>query len=133
MIAFDRVVGIVLRVVRGGGDQFVEDPQVRAGLVGGHLDRHWPYRKAWVKNRRAAGVSRCSDSRTSRTCPELVDRRVQVPPPAGHLDVGLVHASGRRTCAAAGGPQISLCVTAAVGRQIHDRQRILPKSSQFDA
>ena len=39
MIGFDTVVAVLLGDVRCRRDQFVEDPQVRAGLVGGDLDR----------------------------------------------------------------------------------------------
>jgi hypothetical protein len=39
MIASDWVVVVVLGDVCGGGHEFVEDPQVRATLVGGDLDR----------------------------------------------------------------------------------------------
>jgi hypothetical protein len=42
MIGLYPVVAVLLGEVRGGRDQLVEDPQVRAGLVGGHLDRHRP-------------------------------------------------------------------------------------------
>jgi hypothetical protein len=42
MISFDAVVGEVLGHVHRVRDQFVQDPQIRAGLVGGHLDRHRP-------------------------------------------------------------------------------------------
>jgi hypothetical protein len=42
MIGFDAIVGVLLGHVQGGRDEFVEHPQVRAGLVGGHLDWRRP-------------------------------------------------------------------------------------------
>jgi len=39
MISFDRIIGVPRGHVRRRRDQFVDHPQVRAGLVGGHLDR----------------------------------------------------------------------------------------------
>ena len=46
-----------------------------------------------MNNRRAAAVSRCSEQQHVDDVPELVDCPVQVPPPPGHLDVGV--GSGR--------------------------------------
>jgi len=58
------------RLLQASQDQFVQDPQVRAGLVGGHRDRPRAVAQCpGVKKRRAAGVSRRSDSSTSMTCP----------------------------------------------------------------
>jgi hypothetical protein len=42
MIGFYPVVAVLLGDVGGRRDEFVQHPQVRAGLVGGHLDRCAP-------------------------------------------------------------------------------------------
>ena len=41
MISFNTIIGVLRGHVRRGRDQFVDHPQVRAGLVGGDLDRRW--------------------------------------------------------------------------------------------
>ena len=45
VIGFDAVVAVLLGDVGRGRDQFGQDPQVRAGLVSGHLDRRRPVRQ----------------------------------------------------------------------------------------
>jgi hypothetical protein len=55
MISFDGIIGVLLGDVRRGRDQFVDHPQVRAGLVGGHLDRRRAIpQRLWVPRTRAA-------------------------------------------------------------------------------
>jgi hypothetical protein len=68
LIAFDRVVGILLGHVQRGW-QFVEHPQVGPALSVVTPTGAGPCRRARVKNRRAAAVSRCSDRSTSMTWP----------------------------------------------------------------
>ena len=69
MIAFDRVVAILLRDVRCGPDQVVEHPQVRTGLVGGHFNRRRPVAQGSRQEPAGRGGVALSDSSTSMTWP----------------------------------------------------------------
>jgi hypothetical protein len=90
MIAFDRVVGVLLRDVRRGRDEFVEYPQVRGGLVGGHLDRRRPAPQGPGEEPTGRWGVPLLGQQDVDDLAVLVDRPVQVPPPADDLDVGLV-------------------------------------------
>ena len=87
MISFYRVIAVLLDDVCRG--RTGEDPQVGAGLVGGRLDRRRAVSAHRVKNRRAAAVLRCLEQQHVDDLSVLVDRAVA--PPAGDLDVGLIH------------------------------------------
>jgi hypothetical protein len=77
--------------MRSGRDQFVENPQVWCGLVGGHLDgRLLVAESAEEESAGRRGVA-LSGQQHVDDLPELVDRPIQVPPPAGHLHMGLIH------------------------------------------
>ena len=69
MVGFDPIVGVLLGDVCCGRGQFIENPQVCAGSVGGHLDRRRPADQRGRRTGRVAAVSRCSHSSTSMTCP----------------------------------------------------------------
>jgi hypothetical protein len=90
MIAFDRVVVVLLGHVCGGGDQVVENPQVWAGLVGGHFDRRRAVPQRPNEEPAGSGGVPLFGQQDVDDLPVLVDRPVQVAPPAGDLDVGLV-------------------------------------------
>ena len=90
VVSFDRIIGVLLGHVRRGRDQFVDHPQVRAGLVGGDLDG----RRTLHQRLGEEPSSRCAVPLLGQQHVDdlavLVDGPVQVPPPAGDLDVGLV-------------------------------------------
>ena len=91
MIGFDAVVAVLLGDVRGGRDQFVQHPQVRAGLVGGHLDWRRPVPQGASEEAAGGGGVSLFGQQYVDGLPILVDRAVQVPPAAGDLDAGLIN------------------------------------------
>jgi hypothetical protein len=109
MIAFDPVVVVLLGHVCRGGDQVVDHPQVRAGLIGGHLHRCRAVgQRPGEEPASGRGVPLLGQQDVDDDLAVLVNRPIQIPPPAGHLDVRLVHepavpdrvpqrAGGRRT------------------------------------
>ena len=90
MVSFDPVVAVLLGDVGGGRDQVVEHPQVRSGLVGGDLDRRRPVPQGSDEEPAGGGGVPLLGQQHVDDLPVLVDRAVEVPPPPGHLDVGLV-------------------------------------------
>jgi hypothetical protein len=90
VVSFDPVVAVLLGDVRCGRDQFSQHPQVRTGLIGGHLDRRWSAGKGLDEELLRGGRVPLLGEQHVDDLPVLVDRPVQVPPPAGHLDVGLI-------------------------------------------
>ena len=90
VVGLDPVVRVGHGDVLGGGQQLVEHPRVGGGPVGGHFRRRGgagqrpgeePPGRLLVPFRRQQHVDDLA---------ELVDRPVQVPPPAGDLHIGLV-------------------------------------------
>ena len=91
MISFGPVVGVLLGDVRRGRDEIVDHPQIRAGLVRGHFDRRGPVGQGPGEEPAGRGSVPLLGQQHVDDLPVLVDRPVQVPPPASDLDVGLVH------------------------------------------
>jgi len=83
MVGFDSVVTVLLGHVRGCRDQVGQHPQVGAGLVGGHLDRHRPVEEGAGEEAVGGGGVPLFRQQHVDDLPVLVDRPVQVPPPAG--------------------------------------------------
>ena len=91
MVCLDRVVGVLLGVVHCGRDELVEDPWIRGRLVRGDLN-------GLDSGGKCPGEERPSGSQVTPggqpyvdDLPILVDRPLQVRPPAVDLDVGLVN------------------------------------------
>jgi len=90
MISFDEIVGVLPGHMGRGGDQFVQHPEVRAGLVRGHLDRRRPVAQGTGEEPAGGVAVPLLTQQYVDDLAVLVDRPVQVPPPAGDLDVGLI-------------------------------------------
>ena len=73
--------------MRGSRDQVVKDPQVRAGLVGSHLDRRRPMGQRTGEEQAGGRGVPLIGQQDVDDLPVLVDGPVQAPPPAGDLDV----------------------------------------------
>jgi hypothetical protein len=115
VISFDAVVGELLGDVGRGGDQVIQDPQVRAGLVGGDLDWRPPVAESAGEEPAGGGGVPLLGQQYVDDLPVLVDGPVEVPPPAGDLDVGLVH----EPPVAAGVPQWAGGVSEQRGEPLH--------------
>ena len=90
MISFNTIIGVLLGHVGRGRNQFVDHPQVRAGPVGGHLDRRRPLRqRSGEEPAGGRGVPLLGEHDVD-DLPVLVDRPVQIPPPASDPHVGLI-------------------------------------------
>ncbi len=74
----------------GGGQQLVEDPRVGGGLVGGHLDRAAAVRQGPGEEAAGCGQITLVGGEHVDDLPVLVDRPVQIDPPAGNLHIRLV-------------------------------------------
>jgi hypothetical protein len=79
VIGFDPVVAVLLGDVRGGRDQFVQHPRVRAGLVGGHLDRRRAVPQCPDEEPACGGGVPLFGQQHVDDLPVLVDRPVQIP------------------------------------------------------
>jgi hypothetical protein len=78
MISFDTIVGVLLGDVRGCRNQFVQHPQVRAGLIGGDLHRRGPILQRSGEQAAGSGGVPLLGQLHVDELPELVDRPVQV-------------------------------------------------------
>jgi hypothetical protein len=105
MIGLDWIVGVPLDGVQGQGDQLVQGPRVGRGAVGGDLGRD--RRGAQCAGEEPPGGRRGAalGQHHIDDLAVLVNRPVQVRPPASDLDVGLV-------CE----PPASGCMSAESGR-----------------
>ena len=91
MICFDPVVRVLLGHMRSGRDQVAENPQVCAALSVGHLHgRVLVAESAFEEPAGRRGVPLFGQQHVD-DLPELVDRPIQVPPPASDLHIGLIH------------------------------------------
>jgi hypothetical protein len=76
--------------MRCSREEFIQHPQVRAGLVGGHLDRRRSVgQRAGEESACGGGVPLLGQHHVD-DLPVLVHCAVEVPPPPGDLDVGLI-------------------------------------------
>ncbi|KPM50816.1 hypothetical protein ACG83_37985 [Frankia sp. R43] len=90
MVGFDPVVLPRGVDVAGAGKQLVEDPRVDRGLVGGDLDRPAAVRQRRGEELSGRGLVASFAGEDVDDVSVLVNRPVQVRPPAGDLDVGFV-------------------------------------------
>ncbi|ETA03772.1 hypothetical protein CcI156_07645 [Frankia sp. CcI156] len=90
VIGFDPVVLPGRVDVAGFGEQLVENPRVDRGLVGGDLDRPATLSKRPDEESPGSGLATAGAGQDVDDLPVLVNRPVQIGPPAGDLDVGLV-------------------------------------------
>ena len=91
MISVDRVVRILLGDVADVGHQLIDHPRVGGDAVGDDLGRGRPVLKgAGEESPDGRQVSLLGDQHVDHL-PELVDRPVQINPPPGNLDVGLIY------------------------------------------
>jgi len=95
VVCFDSVVGVLLRVMQGGRDELVEDSRVGRRPVRGHLNRHRPGGERSGEERPGGDQVASGGQPHVDDLPVLVDRPVQVRPPAVDLDLG--QGSRRRT------------------------------------
>ena len=85
MIGLDAVVAVLVGHMRCRWDQFVQHPRVRTSLIGGDLHRCWAVgQRAGEEPAGGGGVPLLGQQHVD-DLPVLVDRPVQVPPPAGTL------------------------------------------------
>jgi hypothetical protein len=133
MIGFDPIVGVLLGHVRSLRHQIIEDSQVSRRLVGGDLDRRRPGAQCLGEEPAGwRGVPPLGQQDVD-DLPVLVDRAIKVRPPAGDLDVGLIHeppitgsvpagAGGVREqrCEPLHPPEHGHVVDAALGQQFLD-------------
>ena len=91
VIGLDPVVAVLLGDMRRSWDQFVQHPQVRAGLVGRHLDRRRTVPQRTDEESPCGGGVPLLGQQHVNDLPVLIHSPVQVPSPAGDLDVGLIH------------------------------------------
>jgi hypothetical protein len=92
VVGFDPVVGVALDVMPGRGQRLIEDSRVGRCLVGDDLHRRHTGRDPRPLKEPPGRLGVPPGRRVHvDDLPELVDRTVEVHPPAGDLDVGLVH------------------------------------------
>jgi hypothetical protein len=115
MIGFDAGIAVLLGDVRCRWDQFVQHPQVRTGLVRGHLDRRRTATQSPEEEPAGGRGIPLLGQQDIDDLPVLVNRPVQVPPPASDLHVGLIDPPIASHVPGAGGPYAatSAAVSAA--------------------
>ena len=91
MIRFNWIIRILLDDMQGGRQQLIEQPQVGWRPVGGHLHRlRSPLQCLSEEATRGCQIPLLRDQHIDGLA-ELVDRPVQVDPPADDFDVRLIH------------------------------------------
>ena len=83
-------LAVLVGHVRRGRDQVVQHTQVRAGVVGGQLHRRGPVRECSGEEPAGCRGVPLFGQEDVDDLPVLVNRPVEVPPPAGDLDLRLV-------------------------------------------
>jgi hypothetical protein len=91
VVSFDMVVGMPVGAMPGRWQQFLEHRWIHWCVVGGYLDWRDPHRADGALKELAGrgGVPPRGHEHVD-DLPELVDRPVDVAPPARDLDIGLV-------------------------------------------
>jgi hypothetical protein len=90
MICFDRVVSVLLGDMTGGGHQLIKHPRVGGRAISADLDRGQPVTKGAGEESTSGGQIPLLGDHDVDDLPELIDRSVQIDPPAADLDVRFV-------------------------------------------
>ena len=90
MVSFHDIVGVLLEDVPGAKSEFVDDAWVDRSPVRRHLDRGGSERHLTGEGRARSLTVAAFGEQDVDDLAVLIDRAVEVGPPAGDLDVGLV-------------------------------------------
>ena len=90
VIGFDRVVCVLLGDMTGRRRQLIEHPRVGGRAISGDLDRGRPVVKGAGEESASGGQIPLLGDHDVNDLAELVDRSVQIDPPAADLDVRFV-------------------------------------------